>query len=100
MIPLVDLFRITETLPEPWFATAKSGLPSPSKSPMATEIGTLPVVKIYFSVKVDASAGGLITDYRNSFFIKICYCQIGACHPHPNRQWLLKKEQNPWQNLL
>jgi hypothetical protein len=28
-----------DTVPEPWFATAKSCLPSPLKSPIATEIG-------------------------------------------------------------
>jgi hypothetical protein len=37
------LFLITETVLLPLFATAKSGLPSPSKSPIATEYGFEPV---------------------------------------------------------
>src|SRR5215471_3215997 len=35
----------TETLLEPELATARSGLPSPSKSPTATETGPLPAPK-------------------------------------------------------
>src|SRR5258708_1302608 len=36
------LVRRTLTVPLPWFATAKSGLPSPLKSPTATELGRGP----------------------------------------------------------
>ena len=43
MLPLMDVLRCTETV-ELAFATAKSGLPSPSKSPTATEKGCAPVV--------------------------------------------------------
>ena len=44
-LPMLDVFRITETEFEPSFPTAKSGLLSPSKSPIATELGLVPVVK-------------------------------------------------------
>jgi len=37
MMPLVDVLRNMENVDELLFATAKSALPSPSKSPIATE---------------------------------------------------------------
>jgi hypothetical protein len=45
MLPLVLVLWNTDTVFELRLATAKSGLPSPSKSPMATENGAVPVVK-------------------------------------------------------
>ena len=39
------LFLITETLLPPTFAIAKSAFPSPSKSPIATQLGPVLVVK-------------------------------------------------------
>ena len=46
MLPLVAVLRNTETVVERPFATAKSGLPSPSKSPRATETGVAPVAVV------------------------------------------------------
>ena len=43
MLPIV--LRNTETVLLPLFVTARSALPSPSRSPMETEIGPNPVVK-------------------------------------------------------
>jgi len=43
-------------LPLPEFATAKSGLLSPLKSPMLTETGVLPVVKSPMLAKVGVVA--------------------------------------------
>jgi hypothetical protein len=40
----------------PLFATAKSGFPSPLKSPMLTEMGSLPVVKSTLGAKVGVVA--------------------------------------------
>ncbi len=37
MLPIVAVLRKTDTEFEPPFATAKSGFPSPSKSPIATD---------------------------------------------------------------
>ena len=45
MLPLPEVLRKTETVFVPEFATARSGLPSPSRSPMATEKGFVPAVK-------------------------------------------------------
>ena len=52
MLPLVAVLRYTETVYEPLFNTAKSGLPSPSKSPKATEIGNVPVAKSTLAAKL------------------------------------------------
>jgi hypothetical protein len=53
-LPLVDVLRKTETVLLPKLATARSDLPSPSKSPMATELGAEPVEKsILFSKSAD-----------------------------------------------
>ena len=45
MLPLADVLRNTEMVFEPIFATTMSGLPSPSRSPMAEDIGVDPAVK-------------------------------------------------------
>ena len=37
--PLLPLLSSTDTVPENWFATARSGLPSPLRSPIATDTG-------------------------------------------------------------
>jgi hypothetical protein len=49
--PGVLVFLKIETVLLPLFATAKSGLPSPSKSAMATMMGRVPVVKSTFEAK-------------------------------------------------
>ena len=49
--PVVLVFLNTETEVLPLFATAKSGLPSPSRSPMATPKGDAPVVKSTLAAK-------------------------------------------------
>ena len=45
------VFRKTESELLPLFATANSGFPSPSKSPMAIVVGPVPVVKSIFAAK-------------------------------------------------
>ena len=52
MLPPVDVLRRTETVLDPAFATARSALPSPSRSPMDTERGLLPVVKSTLAAKL------------------------------------------------
>ena len=47
-----DTLRNTETLLVPKFAAASSGLPSPSRSPMATDWGPVPVVKSTLAAKL------------------------------------------------
>jgi hypothetical protein len=47
-LPIVPVFRKTETVLLPEFATARSGFPSPSTSPIATLMGLPPVVKSNF----------------------------------------------------
>ena len=43
MLPLMDVLRKTETLALKLLVTARSGLPSPSRSPISTEKGRFPV---------------------------------------------------------
>ena len=52
ILPLLEVLRKTETLPVVPFATARSGLPSPSRSPMAIERGAVPVVKSTLAAKL------------------------------------------------
>ena len=58
MTPVVLVFRNTETLLVFWFATARSGLPSPSMSPIDASCGAVPGVKLTFVAKEDASIVG------------------------------------------
>ena len=51
MVPLLPVLRKTEIVLLPSFVTAKSALPSPSRSPMATEKGVVPVVKSTLALK-------------------------------------------------
>ena len=51
----VVLSRIEAVLLVP-FATAKSGLPSPLKSPMLKDLGLLPVAKVTWVAKVGVAA--------------------------------------------
>src|SRR6185437_3036832 len=51
MGPLLAVLRNTDTVLLPLLATARSGLPSPSRSPIATLTGTLPVAKSTLAVK-------------------------------------------------
>ena len=51
MEPLVDVFLNTETVTLPLLATARSLFPSPSISPIATELGLFPVIKSTFGKK-------------------------------------------------
>ena len=55
ILPLLPVLRNTETVFELKLATAKSGLPSPSKSPMATEYGLVPVAKSTRAAKEPAA---------------------------------------------
>jgi hypothetical protein len=48
-LPLVVMFRSTLTELGSWFATARSGVPSPLKSPIATEIGSAPVANVVWA---------------------------------------------------
>ena len=50
------MFKNTETVVEIRFATAISGFPSPLKSPIETESGSIPVVKSVFAVKEGVEA--------------------------------------------
>ena len=63
--PLVVVFKNTETLSELLLATAKSGLPSPLRSPMETEVGPLPVVKSVLEEKGGVVAP-LVVVFRNT----------------------------------
>src|SRR5437867_66384 len=46
ILPAALMLRKTETILLPLLVTIRSGFPSPSTSPMATELGELPVEKL------------------------------------------------------
>ena len=62
----MDVLRNTETVAELLLATARSGLPSPSKSPIATEEGLVPVVKSTLAAKLLAAILPLVDVLRNT----------------------------------
>ena len=66
MLPGVAVLRNTETVFEYEFATTKSGLPSPSKSPKATEKGFVPVVKSILAAKLPRTMLPLLDVLRNT----------------------------------
>ena len=51
MVPDVLVFLNTDTVPLELFATARSSLPSPSISKIATYLGCVPVVKSTLAAK-------------------------------------------------
>jgi hypothetical protein len=84
MLPLLEVLRYTETVVEPEFATAKSGLPSPSKSPMATERGLDPVMKSTLAAKLLELILPLVEVLRNTETVSeplISYRQIRLAIP-------------------
>src|SRR5207247_9970035 len=60
MAPGADVFRSTDTESEPAFATARSGQPSPSTSPTATEYGAAPTPKLCAAARLGATAPGAV----------------------------------------
>src|SRR5436853_171987 len=58
--PGVVVFSSTDTLSVLALATARSGLPSPLRSPMATERGPVPVAKVCWKPKVGVVAPGAV----------------------------------------
>src|SRR5437588_465048 len=52
----VGAFSSTETLPELPSATARSGLPSPFRSPIATDLGTLSAANVAAALKDGVTA--------------------------------------------
>ena len=70
-------FKNTETLVELLFATAKSGLPSPFRSPIEIERGLIPVVKSVLVLNVingcalAAPAKQIIESSKNCMFLII-----------------------------
>jgi len=51
---VLQVFKRIDTLAEPWFATARSGVPSPLKSPTATEAGVVATLKLVAVPKLPA----------------------------------------------
>src|SRR6185437_9536029 len=66
MGPLLAVLRNTDTVLLPSLATARSGLPSPSRSPIATLIVPLPVAKSTLAAKEAAVMGPLLAVLRNT----------------------------------
>ena len=58
--PGAVVFNSTDTVSESEFATARSGLPSPLRSPTATEYGAMPVAKSCLAAKAGAAAPGAV----------------------------------------
>ena len=92
MLPLVEVLRKTETefppVPLSEFATARSGLPSPSRSPMATEAGVVPVVKSTLAAKLFASMVPLVEVLRKTeteFATETLFATARSALPSPSR---------------
>ena len=77
--------RSTVTLPEPAFAMARSGLPSPSKSALVTDFGLAPVAK---SVLAREVARAVAEQHRHAARVAVgdgevgvaVAVEVGACH--------------------
>src|SRR5579883_3155857 len=54
--PVGVVFSSTDTVPDRKLAMARSGLPSPLRSPTATESGALPVAKVRWAAKLGTVA--------------------------------------------
>src|SRR5678815_5876057 len=54
ILPEVEVLRNIDTLPEDRLGTTRSGLPSPSTSPITTIVGLTPVTKSTLGAKEDA----------------------------------------------
>ena len=86
MLPLVKLLRNIDTLAEPAFATARSGLPSPSRSPMATDCGDVPVVKSTLAAKLLAVMLPLAEVLRNiDTLLEVKLATTRSSLPSPSR---------------
>jgi len=70
-VPGIDVLRKTDTEPPVKFATARSGIPFPSKSPMLTICGAPPAAKSTLAAKLPAS---IIPGVDVS---AVSYCHIG-----------------------
>src|SRR5260221_11462754 len=67
--PQTMLLSSTETVLAVWFATARSGLPSPFKSPIATPNGTSPGTKSPFVPKAPPplpTTAETLTEYKSA----------------------------------
>src|SRR5258707_1161081 len=64
--PGAVVLRSAETVAEPWLAAARSGLPSPLRSPMATEWGFFPEAKVCCEAKAGAVAAGAVVLCRTA----------------------------------
>jgi len=78
----VVLIRI-EALLLVWFAVAKSGFPSPLKSPMLTEMGPLPVAKVAWVAKVGVVAPVVVVLSRMETVLLFKFAVAKSGRPSP-----------------
>jgi len=83
--PGVVVFKNTETLLEPQLPTAKSGLPSPLRSPIERERGLLPVVKSALTEKVGVEAPGVVVFKNTETLVELALATAKSGLPSPLR---------------
>jgi len=90
--PVVVVLSRMEALSPPKFATAKSGLPSPLKSPMLTEKGLLPVVKSTLVAKVGVVAPVVVVLSRMEALLLYRFAVAKSGLPSPLKSPMLTEK--------
>src|SRR5260370_987752 len=75
----------TETVLELRFATARSSLPSPFRSPTVTDIGTEPVGKSCLAAKLGVAAPGAVVLSSTDTVLEIRFATARSSLPSPFR---------------
>jgi len=83
--PGAVVLKNTETVLEPEFVTAKSGLPSPLRSPIETEFGPVPVLKSLFAENVGVVAPGVVVFKNTETVVSLRFGTARSGLPSPLR---------------
>src|SRR5579885_3532517 len=83
--PGAVVFSSTDSVFEFWFATIKSGLPSPFTSALVTELGALPAAKVCCPLKVALDAPGAVVLTSTETLPLLASATITSGRPSPLR---------------
>ncbi len=84
-VPVLVVLNKTETLIEPSFVTTKSGRPSPFRSPIETEVGSVPVVKSVLEEKEGVVAPGVVKFENTETLLEEMFATAKSGLPSPFR---------------
>ncbi len=84
-LPGVVKFRNTETVLEMRLAATKSGLPSPFRSPIETEMGLVPVVKSVLEEKEGVELPGVVKFKNTEILVELMFATAKSGRPSPFR---------------